>query len=103
MQRWSRRTDTGHAKPTAVAAHLALYQFTLKTSPTSAFDPRLEAPQPPLVDLAPLQADKAWETGVVYAQAQNLARTVRVLELLCEWEDGSHAGGWCSSWRCLRT
>ena len=30
----------------AVAAHLALYHFTLKTKPTSAFDPRLAAARP---------------------------------------------------------
>lgn len=86
---------------TAVAAHLALYRFSLKTSSgTSAFDPRLEKPQPPLVDIAPLAQDAAWETGVVYASAQNLARTVSVGFRHCG--EGAHTSG-CSLWSCLRT
>ena len=65
-------------RETAVAAHLALYHFTLKTKPTSAFDPRLAQPLPDKLALSALSENSEWETGVVYGQAQNLARTVRV-------------------------
>ncbi|RXW19728.1 hypothetical protein EST38_g6122 [Candolleomyces aberdarensis] len=60
----------------AVAAHLALYKFTLKTSPTSPFDPRLTEPIPEKIAFSPIEASKEWDRGVVYAQAQNLARTL---------------------------
>ena len=60
----------------AVAAHLALYSFTLKTSPPSRFDPNQTVVIPENFTLAPLQGSKEWERGVIYAQAQNLARTV---------------------------
>ncbi|OJT15649.1 Cytosol aminopeptidase [Trametes pubescens] len=63
----------------AVAAHLAAYNFTLKTKPTSPFDPRLTAPAPGKLNLTPLSPEKAWETGVIYAKAQNLARTLMEL------------------------
>ncbi|KAI0638717.1 cytosol aminopeptidase family, catalytic domain-containing protein [Trametes polyzona] len=63
----------------AVAAHLAAYKFTLKTKPTSPFDPRLSEPLPEQLNLTPLSADKDWETGVIYAKAQNLARTLMEL------------------------
>ena len=59
-----------------MAAHLALYSFTLKTSPPSRFDPNQTAVIPENFTLAPLQESKEWERGVIYAQAQNLARTV---------------------------
>ena len=65
-------------RDTAVAAHLALYHFTLKTKPTSAFDPRLTEPLPEKLSLSTVSENAEWETGVVYGQAQNLARTVRV-------------------------
>jgi hypothetical protein len=60
----------------AVAAHLALYKFTLKTSPPSRFNPNSKEPLPEKLDFSPLQETKDWDRGVVYAQAQNLARTV---------------------------
>ena len=63
-------------RDTAVAAHLALYHFTLKTKPTSAFDPRLAQSLPDKLALSALSENNEWETGVVYGQAQNLARTV---------------------------
>ncbi|KAJ3507952.1 hypothetical protein NLJ89_g6018 [Agrocybe chaxingu] len=63
----------------AVAAHLALYKFTLKTSPPSRFDPNLAEPVPEKLTFTPLQASKEWERGVVYAQSQNLARTLMEL------------------------
>ena len=59
-----------------MAAHLALYSFTLKTSPPSRFDPNQTVAIPEKFTLAPLQRSKEWERGVIYAQAQNLARTV---------------------------
>lgn len=60
----------------AVAAHLALYKFTLKTSPPSAFDPRQKEPTPDKLNFTPLQSSKEWDQGVIYAKAQNFARTV---------------------------
>ena len=64
---------------TAVGAHLALYHFTLKTKTPSPFDPRLTQPLPEKLHLSSLSPSQEWDTGVVYAQAQNLARTVRIL------------------------
>ncbi|KAK7063581.1 leucine aminopeptidase [Favolaschia claudopus] len=63
----------------AVAAHLALYNFTLKTDPPSAFNPSLKDPLPEKVTLKPLDASKEWDHGVIYAKAQNLARTLMEL------------------------
>ncbi|KAI0737652.1 leucine aminopeptidase [Daedaleopsis nitida] len=60
----------------AVAAYLALYHFTLKTKPTSPFDPRVAVPIPDKLSLDPLTPQPGWQTGVVYARAQNLARTL---------------------------
>ena len=60
----------------AVAAHLALYKFTLKTSPPSRFNPNSKEPLSEKLDFSPLQRTEEWDRGVVYAQAQNLARTV---------------------------
>jgi aminopeptidase len=60
----------------AVAAHLALYKFSLKTSPPSRFNPNLKEPIPEKISISPLQTSKEWERGTVYANAQNLARTV---------------------------
>ena len=59
-----------------MAAHLALYSFTLKTSPPSRFDPNQTEVISEKISLAPLQGSKEWDRGVIYAQAQNLARTV---------------------------
>ncbi|KIM38237.1 hypothetical protein M413DRAFT_447983 [Hebeloma cylindrosporum] len=63
----------------AVAAHLALYNFTLKTSPPSAFNPSLKEPIPAKLSFTPLQASKEWDRGVIYAESQNLARTLMEL------------------------
>ncbi|KAG2022409.1 leucine aminopeptidase [Coprinopsis cinerea AmutBmut pab1-1] len=60
----------------AVAAHLALYKFTLKTSPPSPFDPNLKEPIPPKLQFSPIEASKEWDRGVIYAESQNLARTL---------------------------
>ena len=84
---------------TAVAAHLARYKFTLKTKTTSQFDPRLTEPLPDKFTLSPLSQNGEWETGVVYAEAQNLARTVRThFSLLV----GPFTYLVCSSWSILR-
>lgn len=58
-----------------------MYNFTLKTEPPSRFDPRRAEPIPEKLDLRSLREHdaKAWQEGVVYARAQNLARTVRVV------------------------
>jgi hypothetical protein len=71
----------------AVAAHLAKYKFTLKTSPPSPFKPGDEANVPEELFFQPIQGSvsKEWETGVIYADAQNLARTVLIVSL---WQDG---------------
>ncbi|KAF8167170.1 leucine aminopeptidase [Crassisporium funariophilum] len=63
----------------AVAAHLALYKFTLKTSPPSAFNPNLKESIPDKLSFKPLQESRDWDRGVIYAQAQNLARTLMEL------------------------
>ena len=61
---------------TAVATHLANYKFTLKTSPPSPYKPGEGQAVPQNLSFGPLQDSKEWETGVVYANAQNFARTV---------------------------
>ncbi|KAJ7894531.1 leucine aminopeptidase [Mycena leptocephala] len=60
----------------AVAAHLAAYSFTLKTDPPSRFNPNLKEPIPEKIALKALNASSEWDQGVVYAKAQNLARTL---------------------------
>ena len=60
-----------------MAANLALYKFSLKTSPPSPFNPNLKEAIAEKLSFSPLQASKEWDQGVVYAQSQNLARTVR--------------------------
>ncbi|KAH0837767.1 cytosol aminopeptidase [Lanmaoa asiatica] len=67
------------SQQTAVAAHLALYDFTLKTSPPSPFDPRKREPVPEKPKLSPIVKSADWDRGVVYANAQNLARTLMEL------------------------
>ncbi len=89
-----------HISTTAVGAHLALYHFTLKTDTPSAFDPRLSEPLPEKLTLSSLSPSQEWNTGVVYAQAQNLARTVRVLA--SSHESPLTCAGH-SSWSSLRT
>jgi hypothetical protein len=64
---------------TAVATHLAKYKFTLKTSPPSPYKPGDEHSAPQELSFQPLQDSREWETGVIYAEAQNLARTVRII------------------------
>ena len=61
---------------TAVATHLSKYKFTLKTSPPSPYKPGEGQAVPHNLSFRPLQDSKEWETGVVYANAQNFARTV---------------------------
>lgn len=63
---------------TAVAAQLALYKFTLKTTPPSRFNPNLKEPIPEKLKFSPVQPSKEWDRGEVYGKAQNLARTVRL-------------------------
>ena len=55
---------------------MAKYKFTLKTDPPSAFKPDLKEPVPEKIKVEPLAKSKEWNTGVVYAEAQNFARTV---------------------------
>ncbi|KAJ7631679.1 leucine aminopeptidase [Mycena polygramma] len=63
----------------AVAAHLAQYSFTLKTDPPSRFNPNNKEPIPEKLAVKALNASAEWEQGVVYAKAQNLARTLMEL------------------------
>ncbi|KAG6916865.1 hypothetical protein DXG01_004846 [Tephrocybe rancida] len=63
----------------AVAAHLALYKFSLKTKPPSAFNPNLKEPIPEKLNFLPIQASQEWDRGVVYAKSQNFARTLMEL------------------------
>jgi aminopeptidase len=65
----------------AVAAHLAKYKFTLKTSPPSPYKPGDGKTVPQDLSFQPIQGSKGWETGVIYADAQNLARTVPIISL----------------------
>ena len=68
----------------AVAAHLAKYKFTLKTSPPSPYKPGDENNVPHEISFQPIQNSKGWEDGVIYADAQNLARTVPIISSLPE-------------------
>ncbi|KAH7911619.1 cytosol aminopeptidase family, catalytic domain-containing protein [Hygrophoropsis aurantiaca] len=63
----------------AVAAHLALYDFTLKTSPPSAYDPRSTQATPEKLAVKSLNGSADWNSGVIVAKAQNLARTLMEL------------------------
>lgn len=63
----------------AVAAQLALYKFTLKTTPPSRFNPNLKEPIPEKLKFSPVQPSKEWDRGEVYGKAQNLARTLMEL------------------------
>jgi aminopeptidase len=67
------------AHAAAVAAHLAKYKFTLKTSPPSPYKPGEGQAVPQDLSFKPLQDSQDWETGIVYANAQNLARTLTEL------------------------
>ncbi|KAH9040065.1 cytosol aminopeptidase family, catalytic domain-containing protein [Lactarius pseudohatsudake] len=67
------------AHAAAVATHLAKYKFTLKTSPPSPFKPGEEQAVSQVLSFKPLQDSKEWDTGVVYANAQNFARTLAEL------------------------
>jgi aminopeptidase len=67
------------AHAAAVAAHLARYKFTLKTDSPSPFKPDLKEPVPEKLKFEPLENSKEWDTGVVYANAQNFARTLMEL------------------------
>jgi len=60
----------------AVAAYLAMYKFTLKTDPPSPFNPNLTTPIPAPIKLAPIVASPEWTRGQLYAEAQNLSRTL---------------------------
>lgn len=64
----------------AVAAHLAEYKFNLKTDPPSRFKPGSKVDKE--ITFEPLERSKEWDRGVVYAEAQNLARTVRSIHFL---------------------
>ena len=66
------------------AAHLAYYDFDLKTEPLSShFEP--EKPASDKLAFAPVartiseQVKQAWDEGKIYAEAQNLARTLMEL------------------------
>ncbi|KAG1724853.1 hypothetical protein EDB19DRAFT_1758180 [Suillus lakei] len=58
-----------------IAAHLVLYNFSLKTSPPSAFDPRGTAGVPKKLGISMNASSADWDRGVVYVNVQNLART----------------------------
>nr|GAT48665.1 leucine aminopeptidase [Mycena chlorophos] len=82
----------GEADPhaAAVAAHLAAYRFTLKTSGPK----RVEASA-----IKALESSAEWDRGVVYGEAQNLARTLMELPsnmltptLFAEWIQQEFAG-----------
>ncbi|KIY65934.1 hypothetical protein CYLTODRAFT_423874 [Cylindrobasidium torrendii FP15055 ss-10] len=64
------------AHASAVAAILANYSFTLKTTPPSRFNPNLKEPIPEKLTFSPEQPSKEWDEGVLTAEAQNFARTL---------------------------
>ena len=78
---YSLRPDTSYF--IAVAAHLAVYNFHLKTTPPSRFNPNNTESLPEKLTFRPIRSTinaeelNRWDEGVVYAYAQNLARTVR--------------------------
>ncbi|KAF9461961.1 leucine aminopeptidase [Collybia nuda] len=63
----------------AVAAHLARFKFSLKTTPPSPFNPNLKEPIPDQLNLTPLKGSQEWDQGVIYGKAQNFARTLMEL------------------------
>ncbi|KAH8825577.1 leucine aminopeptidase, partial [Flagelloscypha sp. PMI_526] len=68
----------------AVASHLALYKFDLQTKGQgSVFDPRKPLQPWSKLKVNPLEQSKDWERGVVYANSQNLARTL--MEMPANW------------------
>ncbi|ESK96453.1 leucine aminopeptidase [Moniliophthora roreri MCA 2997] len=68
------------AHAASVAAHLAAYDFTLKTAPTpSRFNPNLKEPIPEKITIKPVESSQDWERGYTYAYAQNFARTLMEL------------------------
>lgn len=69
----------GEPQAAAAAAHLALYKFSLKTSPGSPFAPGATVPVPEKVEIAPSETSEEWVRGVVTGRAQNLARTLMEL------------------------
>lgn len=72
----------GDSHAAAVAAHLAAYDFTLKSDDPFAHGPRDGKRPAQKFTFAPLPAGadkKAWSEGVEYAEAQNFARTLMEL------------------------
>ncbi|ESK95549.1 leucine aminopeptidase [Moniliophthora roreri MCA 2997] len=68
------------AQASSVAAYLAVYDFTLKTTPTrSRFDPNLKEPIPAKINIKPAAPSTDWDSGYTYAYAQNFARTLMEL------------------------
>ncbi|EPQ61358.1 hypothetical protein GLOTRDRAFT_125077 [Gloeophyllum trabeum ATCC 11539] len=63
----------------AVAAHLAAYKFSLKTEGPNVYKPESGTHPPEPLTFHPLASSKEWDTGVIYAKAQNLARTLMEL------------------------
>lgn len=65
---------------TAVAAHLALYKFSLKTTGDAAasFSSPSAATPECQQTVEPLTPSEKWNEGAIYAYAQNLAKTVRI-------------------------
>ncbi|TCD63093.1 hypothetical protein EIP91_006020, partial [Steccherinum ochraceum] len=67
----------------AVAAHLALYSFDLKTTPASGYTGYQGDSVSLKLKLVPVnlegEGSRNWEDGVIYATAQNVARTLEEL------------------------
>ena len=68
---------TAHAHAASEAAHLAVYGFDLKTDEPNA--PTEKLTFVPVSGKITEQVRNAWESGKVYAEAQNLARTLMEL------------------------
>lgn len=63
----------------AVAAHLASFSFSLKTSSPSRFHPDNKEEVPEKFTFKPLEDSEGWRTGALYAYCQNLARELMEL------------------------
>lgn len=70
-------TDHFSWSPLAVAAHLALYNFDLRTQPGSLYKEYSGQDVQARFTFTPLTTSQEWDNGVKYASAQNVARTVR--------------------------
>ncbi|KDQ49592.1 hypothetical protein JAAARDRAFT_42702 [Jaapia argillacea MUCL 33604] len=63
----------------AVAANLSAYKFSLKTEGSASYKPETGNYPPEKLSFHPLAGSKDWDSGAIYAKAQNFARTLMEL------------------------